>query len=192
MKKAFSLLLVLTMLTVAGLAGSEALEVRIGRPSACSLETFKYNFDTRQNDTGHVFSWNEKAGTYNDYQVYSGSSEDGMTAAMIYTMNGGVALATVIGKLTLDYSDPAYAEKLSTWLSTAISSMTFGLYIGDNSAESVDISVLSDRFSKDLLPLVSDMAAGMSDEKKLREGFACSAACLCNGLQLPAPYGICG
>ena len=178
MKKTLSLFLVLTMLVITGLASSETLEIRVGKPSSCSLETFMYNFNAMQNETGYTFSWNENIGEYNNFQVYTGMSEDEMTAVMIYTMNDGIALATILGRIQLDYNDQTSAVKLSTWLNTAISSMTFGLYIGDNGAESVDINVLSDRFANDLLPLVSDMTACMNDEEKLTEGFACCSSVL--------------
>ena len=132
MKKTYALLLALIMLITTNIASSETLEIRMGTPSACPLETFRLSFETTQKEAGSIILWNENPVNYNDYMVYSGLSEDETTAIMIYTMNDCIACATVLGQLTIEYNDQASAEKLSSWLSTAISGMTFGFYVGEN------------------------------------------------------------
>ena len=178
MKKTFALLLAWMILITISMAISETLDIQVGTPSVCSLESFRLCFETMQKEIGNTFLWNENPGINNDYIVYSGMSEDGMTAAMIYTMNNCVACATVLGELSAEYSAQAGTEKLSTWLTTAISGMTFGFYLGENSVESIDRSELSDRFYMELLPLMSDMAEGMNDTEKVQEGIVCSSTIL--------------
>ena len=184
MKKLLALLLALMMLAAAGAAAAETLEIKPGTPSACPPETFKLYFGYMESQSGYNFVWDDEIGTDGDYKVYSGKSEDGMMTVNIYSLDGGVVYAEGVGSITFDDTpDQDSARKFGEWFGASIGGMSYGFYIGENGAESVDEN-LSNKYTNDLLSLVSGMTESMSDEAKLMKGV------VFNGSILGYPSGL--
>ncbi len=177
MKKILALILALMLLAVAGLAGADTLEVEAGTPSGCSIEMFKLYFSAMEESAGYKFVWNDNVYNDGNYLVYSGKSGDDVMTINIYTLNGNVVYAEGVGSISANLSDQAAAQSFGEWFGAAIGGMTFGLYIGENGAASVDVN-LTNKFTNDLLPLTTVLTSELSSDEKLANGVVGTATVL--------------
>ena len=175
MKKMLALLLAAVMISVCCPVFADTLEIAPGTPAACDIDTFKVYFGALTSGGNYTFTFDDGFETEGDYQVYTASTGDSRSALKVYTRDGNFCFAECAGSMTASVGDTDTAGGFAEWFGAAFGGIILSVYIGEgNPADQATIEA----FNSDIVPLLTDLMAGLSDANRLAEGIVCTGTVL--------------